>query len=149
MQRGWPGLASAFYASDVLTDRQIDALMSYVGGKRSPGFPADGKATNPGSGAPRQPDTAVRIAVENAAMREIRLHYEKLCYDVEDVSERNLGWDLEAALGMRKILIEMKGGPALAPSNSRQTNMMLLRRRIIKCGSALQLFMMRFLQVRG
>ena len=109
MQTGWPGVASAFYASDVLSRAQLDLLRSYVDGRRSPGFDGQSRSPKAGFGAPRQPEPAVRIAVENAAMLETRRHYEALGYQVIDVSDEWVGWDLEAVLGRRRLLIEVKG----------------------------------------
>lgn len=109
MRSGWPGVASAFYASDVLPPAQLDRLRRYVGGERSSGFEETGGDREPGRGSPRQPDPTVRVAVENAAMLEVRHHYEALGYAVRDVSRECLGWDLEAVLGRRRLLAEVKG----------------------------------------
>lgn len=58
---------------------------------------------------PRQPDTQLRHAVEDAAMKVVRKFYEEQHYYVDDVSANRCGWDLEATKDQCTLKIEVKG----------------------------------------
>lgn len=55
------------------------------------------------------PDHLKNAEVEDAAMKHVWAHYVALDYEMEDVSDRNLGWDLEATSDAVKLCIEVKG----------------------------------------
>jgi hypothetical protein len=54
-------------------------------------------------------DQERKARVELAAVRATCEHFEDLGYSVVDVSDKNLGWDLEARAGRSKLRIEVKG----------------------------------------
>lgn len=56
-------------------------------------------------GAPRNPDTEARLAVERQAMEMAMKYFD----DTVDVSLRRLGWDVEAGADDGRIYIEVKG----------------------------------------
>lgn len=47
--------------------------------------------------------------VEIIAMESAKDYYKEMGYSVEDVSEKNKGWDLEATFGNKTLYIEVKG----------------------------------------
>ncbi len=110
MTRGWPGLASAFYASETLSPADVDRLLAYVGGKPSTGFYSGPKRKPPvnGGGWPRQ-DPGERAKIEKAASATVQAHFEAQGWDVERVEEENLGWDLNVTCGGRLLIVEVKG----------------------------------------
>lgn len=60
---------------------------------------------------PRQPDTQMRLAVEEAAMKAVTHALRAGDWSVEDVSALNMGWDISAAKqqGTRHLRVEVKG----------------------------------------
>ncbi len=58
---------------------------------------------------PRQHDILLRLRVEQTAIETVTNHYVKLGYEVKSVELDNVGWDLEATLDRRKLLLEVKG----------------------------------------
>lgn len=64
----------------------------------------------------RQPDPERRRAIELAAMRIVEDHFTALGYDVEDVSERNLGYDVVAVKGDARLCVEVKGRSGIGVS---------------------------------
>lgn len=58
-----------------------------------------------GRGAPRQPDTLTRLAVEAASMKLAMAYFD----DAVDVSAKARGWDIEARDSKGQLLIEVKG----------------------------------------
>ena len=61
-------------------------------------------------------DPEKNAQVEKAAINTTTRHFENIGYTVKSVEKDNIGWDLEAARGKRKLLIEVKGlsGEALS-----------------------------------
>jgi hypothetical protein len=108
MREGWPGVASAFYASANLSPDNIDKLLSYIGGSPSIGF-ADVPLERPSNGAPRQNDPELRARVEAAAVAMVQRHYEAKGCVVQSVEDENLGWDLDITFGARIFRVEVKG----------------------------------------
>jgi hypothetical protein len=108
MKEGWPGVASAYYASANLSLENMDKLLSYIGGAPSIGF-ADASVRRPPGGSPRQNDPELRARVEAAAVAMVQAHYEAKGCDVESVEEENLGWDLNVTCGARIFCVEVKG----------------------------------------
>ena len=66
-------------------------------------------STDVESSIPRQPDPSRRQEVERIAVKRVRAHYEEKNYRVDSVERDNVGWDLEAVRGCRKLRIEVKG----------------------------------------
>ncbi|MCB2168144.1 MAG: DUF3883 domain-containing protein [Deltaproteobacteria bacterium] len=62
-----------------------------------------------GKSGGRQPDPYLRQKVEKEAIKETIKHYNKLGYAVDSVEKENLGWDLEARIGRKKLRVEVKG----------------------------------------
>ena len=56
-----------------------------------------------------QPDIEKRQKVEQLAMDTTQTWYREHGWVTEDVSDRNRGWDIEAKLGNRLLMIEVKG----------------------------------------
>ena len=70
---------------------------------------------------PRQPDIAKRLAVEQAAMNEVRAILAANGWSVHDRTLQSCGWDYTASKpGIPSLLIEIKGlsGPELVPELS-------------------------------
>lgn len=123
-EKGWPGTSSAFYASDNLSSDSLAKVLNYTNGQPSNGF------------VPEQPqaihkaglfgtDAEARAKVEKAAEDCVVAHYKADHWTVEDVSKQNLGWDLTATKGARRLLIEVKGragvGSVVLTQNERNT----------------------------
>lgn len=108
-ERGWPGVASAFYAGANLSAAQIDRLLAYVGGEPSAGFAPDALPPASGVGGPRNTDPDERTRVWKAAVACATRHYEGLGWRVENVETQNLGWDLTVHLGTKVLRVEVKG----------------------------------------
>jgi hypothetical protein len=51
----------------------------------------------------------LRTRVEQAAVAIVTAHFEDLGYHILPREQENLGWDLEATCGTRKLLLEVKG----------------------------------------
>jgi hypothetical protein len=58
---------------------------------------------------PRQPDPLLRLKVEEAAIQATTQHYRRLGYEVDSFEMDNIGWDLEARLGVIVLRLEVKG----------------------------------------
>ncbi len=108
MRKGWPGLASAYYASASLSRQDMNTLLSYINGVPSNGF-VEPHAKPSGDGLPRQNDAELRVRVEAAARRVVRAYYEDRGWAVESVEEENFGWDLNVTRGARVLRVEVKG----------------------------------------
>ncbi len=110
MEPGYPGIASAFYASDLLSPGDLDELLAYVDGKPSIGFFKNARPGPPGSAGPsRRRDDADPREVEQRAIEAVCAHYDARGWTIETVETENLGWDLQATKGARVLLIEVKG----------------------------------------
>lgn len=57
----------------------------------------------------RKTDPAKNALVEAAAMNFVMQHYESLGFDVEDVSDDDHGWDIDARKGALYFQVEVKG----------------------------------------
>lgn len=106
-EKGWPGTSSAFYASAVLSTKEVGRILSYVGGVPANGFCAG-----------RQPSarwgrsvatTEEKKEVEDKAVEAVEEHYRSLGWDVSNDCADNLGWDLTVTKGRRRLLVEVKG----------------------------------------
>ncbi len=108
MRKGWPGVASAYYASANLSRQDMNTLLSYIRGAPSIGF-AEPPAKPSGGGLPRQNDPELRARVEAAAVLAVQAYYEDRGWAVESVENENCGWDLNVTCGARVLRVEVKG----------------------------------------
>ena len=110
---GWPGHASAFYASDTLSRADLDKVLAYVEGQPSDGFySAETEASEPSGkrgGGNRNQDPETRALVEGAAVRFVTAHYRKKGWTVTSVEHENNGWDLNVSRSKRVLRVEVKG----------------------------------------
>jgi hypothetical protein len=81
-------------------------LLEYVGAKGYVPVPTKLKGKKGGG---YQKDPKLRLQIEEAAMEFVRQRYDKLGWDVDDVSDRNYGWDYDATMGKRVLHLEVKG----------------------------------------
>lgn len=72
-----------------------------------------------------------RRNVELAAMDKVKGYYLKKGYDVQDVSAKNKGWDMEATKGDKTLILEIKGvgGSAIAAELTPNEYMMMKKER--------------------
>ncbi len=63
----------------------------------------------PERSSPHQPNPLLRQKVEQIAVEKTVAHFTQLGYHVESVEKDNVGWDLNAVLGKRKLKLEVKG----------------------------------------
>lgn len=113
-QKGWPGTSSAFYASDMLSDRQLNRVLAYVDGTPLDGF-ADAAGTSPAAGNRSLATAEERKEVEDAALEVVEAHYRASGWNVEDHSDLKLGWDMTVTRGRRRLLVEVKGRRGRGP----------------------------------
>ena len=62
-----------------------------------------------GDDPPRQPDPSRRQEVERIAVERVTAHYKKAGYTVVSFEQDNVGWDLDAVRGHRRLRLEVKG----------------------------------------
>jgi hypothetical protein len=109
---GWPGIASAFYASEKLSPDDLELIFAYIDGTPSEGFyPSHGRASSHkghGAGWPTV-DPELRAEVEMRAVEHVIAHYKRLGWTTESVEDENLGWDLDVRNGGRLLRVEVKG----------------------------------------
>ena len=111
MRPGYPGVSSAFYASERLRPEELEEVLVYVGGEPSVGL-CPGRATSSrqgGSAGRGAVDPEDRKAVEKAAIAVVAAHYEALGWVAVSVEAENRGWDLVVTRGARLLLVEVKG----------------------------------------
>ncbi len=113
MVKGWPGQRSAFYASDTLSQNDLDEVVAYVEGKPSDGFLADEtdgaeRSAKRGRGN-RNQDPETRALVEDAAVKLVTAHYRDMGWAVTSVEHENNGWDLNVSRSRRVLRVEVKG----------------------------------------
>lgn len=97
--KGGMGQANIWYADAPEADTLLLEVNKLVSGKRERNIEKRSRKTDPERNA----------KVEKSAINAVIKNYEKLGYTVDSVEKDNLGWDLEATSGKRKILIEVKG----------------------------------------
>jgi hypothetical protein len=87
-EKGWPGIAAAFFASENLSTDKLRRVLAYVDqGAGAEGFAetkSEGDPPNPPAGPP---DPAVEIE----AVKQVRLYYEKRRWRVKSVESENRG----------------------------------------------------------
>ena len=97
--KGGMGQANVWYADAPESKSLLKEIKSLVGGKRKT---VSGKRS-------RKTDPEKNAKVEKAAIKTTTKYFEKIGYTVDSVEKDNVGWDLEALLGKKKLLLEVKG----------------------------------------
>lgn len=97
--KGGMGQANVWYADAPESKPLIKEIKGLVGGKRK-------KASGNRS---RKTDPEKNAKVEKSAINTTTKYFEEIGYTVDSVEKDNLGWDLEATLGKKKLLLEVKG----------------------------------------
>ncbi len=98
----YPGRSNIWYADAPEVRAFRNKIVSYV------------NSYNPTNKKMRQNpfskiSTVARTQIEIAAVNKIKELYTQRGYIVIDVQKENKGWDLEAIMGKRKLLLEVKG----------------------------------------
>jgi len=103
--KGEFGQSQIWYADDPERHRHFrQELLRYIETKRlSKPRPASR------AGAPRQPDPLLRQRIEQTAIGVTAKHFRDMGYEIDSVERDNVGWDLEATLGKRRLKLEVKG----------------------------------------
>jgi len=102
---GGMGQSNVWFAGDTARHKEIRlAVLRFIATRAVPNSERARKGKSP-----HQPDTFLKQEVERVAYEIVADHYAKLGYDIHDVQEDNLGWDLTAAYGRRQLKIEVKG----------------------------------------
>ena len=106
--KGWPGIASAFFASATLSPADLDPIVAYVSGNRPV---SDDRKSAKSTKGRAVVDPIRRAEIEKNAILAVCRHYEDLRsgWSVISVEAENVGWDLEARSGKRLLRIEVKG----------------------------------------
>lgn len=94
----------ADYAGDINFRRRV---MKYISARERQ-IPETVRAER-GTVVRYQPDLEKRQKVEQLAMDTVQAWYRERGWVTEDVSDRNRGWDIEAKLDARLLMIEVKG----------------------------------------
>jgi hypothetical protein len=97
--KGGMGQANIWYADTEEAKPLLREVKKVVTEKRATAAKKRSKKTDPER----------NIKVEKSAINVVTKQYEKLGYTVDSVEKDNIGWDLEATSGKRKLLIEVKG----------------------------------------
>ncbi len=103
--KGGMGQSNVWYADQKAHLEFKETVLEYINLGQSPKFPR--KA--PKTGTPRQHDSIKKQKIEEAAIKKTVKHYEQLGYTVSSVEKDNVGWDLVATIGKKKLLLEVKG----------------------------------------
>ena len=103
--KGGMGQSNVWYADKKGHLDFKKTVLEYVNGGKPP--KSSNKSTK--TGTPRQSDPIKKQKVEESAIKKTIKHYEGLGYAISSVEKDNVGWDLEATIGKKKLLIEVKG----------------------------------------
>lgn len=103
--RGGMGQANIWYADQPSNAQFREDVWKYI----SEGKLSEKSNRHAKFGQPHQPDAHKRKLIEKVAVEKTIYYYEKLGYIVNSVERDNVGWDLEATNGGRKLRIEVKG----------------------------------------
>jgi len=108
---GWPGISSAFFASDILSKTDLAKVVAYVEGRPSQGFfdPDETPPPSPPDDDWPTPDPELRAKVERASVGVVGAYYRKEGFTVRSVEKENLGWDLNVTKSGRLFCVEVKG----------------------------------------
>lgn len=103
--KGAMGQSNIWYADDPKTHRRLRSdVLQYIETRRLPAS----ESTESPEFAP-QSDPYLRQRIERAAVSVVVERYTRLGYLVASVERDNVGWDLNATLGARKLKLEVKG----------------------------------------
>jgi len=97
--KGGMGQANVWYADAPESKALLKEIEKFIGGNRK----------KPVGKRSRKTDPEKNAKVEKAAIKNTVKYFEGIGYTVESVEKDNVGWDLEATLGKKKLLIEVKG----------------------------------------
>lgn len=101
-----PGQSNVWYGHEYYNKKFIAEVKAYL---ENPDKYITGK-TGKRINHPRwQVDAEKRKQVELAAMEVTADYFTNLGYDVKDVHQQNVGWDMEASKGNQHLLLEVKG----------------------------------------
>ena len=103
--KGGMGQSNVWYADQEEHLEFKKTVLEYINLGQSP----QTYRKTPKTGTPRQPDPIKKQKVEEAAITTTIKHYEQLGYTVSSVEKDNVGWDLVANIGKKKLLLEVKG----------------------------------------
>ena len=101
------GQSNMWYADDPANDTHRTIRQNVLDAIQNQELPASERRKL--RETPRQHDVLKRQRVEQAAIVLVSDHYRELGYEVVSVERDNVGWDLEATLDSRKLLLEVKG----------------------------------------
>lgn len=101
-----PGQTNAWYVEEYGDKNFLMEVLKYLDNPDEYAKKRKGRKRNH---AAWQPDAEKRKAVELAAMDMTADYFINSGWDVEDVSSKNLGWDMEASKGDTRLLLEVKG----------------------------------------
>ncbi len=97
--KGGMGQANIWYADAPESKALLKEVLKFIAGNR--------KKVN--AKRSRKTDPERNAKVEKSAIKNTIKYFESIGYIVESVEKDNVGWDLEATLGNKKLLIEVKG----------------------------------------
>jgi len=103
--KGAMGQSNVWYADQ---EKHLELKRKVIEFLKTGNKQSESNATNNNSQS-KQPDPYIRQHVELAAIKETVKYYSGLGYEVFSVEKDNAGWDLEASIGKKKLLIEVKG----------------------------------------
>ena len=101
-----PGQSNAWYVEESHLKWLKEEVLKYIAGPDNYIIRRIKKTT---SSRPWQQDAETRKKVETEAMNEVSKYFELRNYKVAYRHKENLGWDLEATLGDKTLLLEVKG----------------------------------------
>jgi len=102
--RGEFGQSNVWYADDPVLHQQLRLdILRYIETGQLPSVPQLDLPT------PRQPDPLLRQRVERIAIDTTTAYFARLGYRVNSFEQDNVGWDLDAIYGRRKLRLEVKG----------------------------------------
>ena len=103
--KGGMGQANVWYADDPEQHRGIRIdILRYISTRRLPRMASRSRGKRP-----RATDPLRRQRVERTAIEATTTRYTEFGYVVDSVEKDNLGWDLNAVRGQRRLLLEVKG----------------------------------------
>lgn len=104
--KGGIGQSNVWYADKPSQHQKLrQDVLKYIESRELPESLTNDTKGNSG----HQPDPLIRQKVEKAAVKKTIKHFTKIGYQVNSVESDNLGWDLNAFLGQRKLKLEVKG----------------------------------------
>ncbi|RYD56778.1 MAG: DUF3883 domain-containing protein [Sphingobacteriales bacterium] len=101
-----PGQTNAWYAEEYEDAAYFQRLEDYMA---DPEGYIIRKARKIAIGRAWQPNVELRKKIEEKAMEFVESYYKVRDYEVDVVHKENYGWDLEATLNSKTLLLEVKG----------------------------------------